>query len=188
MPRDTTDDARRADETGSDETGRHDAPRPPDGPEDQHPLWLGAKIATAMFLAHAICTLIGFETPTWGVIVAAYLATQAPWSGIESAKQRALATAVGLALGVAGAWGNQFVPEGFALVTFVAVGLVAGWMASRDATYLFAAVVATVITLTAQTGNETVLVEALRAAMMIAIGCAVGPAVVWAFETARGRA
>ena len=159
----------------------------PTSPEEDHPLWLGGKIAAAMFLADAICSVIGFESPTWSILVAAFLATQPPQQAQSNALKRVVATGLGLVLGVVGAWANQFVPTGAAAVTFVGIGLVCGWVATRDAAYLFTVVVATVITFTAQTGNETVLVEALRAALMIGIGCIVGPTVVWAVESLRAR-
>ena len=180
MPRDTTHE----DQADGDDDAR--APyRPPSSAQKDRVAWLALKIAGAMSLAHLAAVSIGFVQPTWTVIVAGYLAMQPPEGSLSSAGRRAWATAAGLALGIAGAWLHQFVPTGAVAVTFLVIGAVGAALAVRDATYMFAAVVATIITLTAQTGNETILVEALRAALMIAIGCVVGPAVVWAVERVR---
>lgn len=173
------------------DTGRFDARDyvPPQSPEEDHPLWLGGKIALAMVLTHLLCAWIGLTRPTFGVITAAFTATQPPDSSLSSAGQRLAATAAGVALGVGGAYANQFVPAGpwSAVATFAVIGLVAGLLATRSSTMIFTVVVAVVITLTAQDGNETVLAEAMQAAIMIGVGCIVGPAVVWAVEHGRGR-
>ena len=167
---------------------------PPETPEQDSPLWLGLKIAAAMFLADLIASTIGFEAPTWSIIVAAYLSTQPPLSSVGGAKEKLMAMVVGLALGTLFAWLHQFVPAQGVALTFGVIGFVAGALAVRSSNYVFAGVVATIVTFTAQTGEEPVLTEAVRAGCMIAIGCAVGPAVVWAVERlrawrhARGRA
>lgn len=163
-----------------------DAYEPPPSPDEDHPLWLGAKVAVAMFLTDfLLSTLIGFDAPTFGIIVAAFLATQPPQSSIGSALRKFAGALVGAGLGIAGAYANQFVPTNGAAVTFAVIGLVAGILATRSADLVFAVVLATVITFGGQTGNETVLVEGVQAALMILAGCVIGPAVVWAVEKLR---
>ncbi|WP_308915673.1 hypothetical protein [Jannaschia sp. LMIT008] len=178
MPRDTS--------AMADPEEAHDY-APPQSPEEDHPLWLAIKIGTAMFLADLVCSnLIGFSSPTWSIILAAYLSVQPPIAGRASAGRRLLAMLLGLSLGVAGAYANQFVPNGASAATFAVIGLVGGYMASKGADYLFAAVVATVITFVGQSGEETVFVEAMQAGIMILVGCIVGPGTAWTVERLRG--
>lgn len=183
MPKDTShaDDADRR--SGPDQTAAYE---PPESPVDDHPLWLGAKIATAMFLADILLsTVVGFQSPTWGILVAAFLATEPPQSSHSAALKKFAAAALGAVLGVAGAYANQFVPGNGAALTFAVIGLIGGILASRSADLIFAVVVGTVITFVGQTGNETVFVEAMQAALMILAGCVIGPSVVWAVEKLR---
>lgn len=158
---------------------------PPRSPEDDHPLWLALKVGLSMFLADLIASTIGFQAPTWSIILAAYLSTQPPQSSAGAAGRKLLAMVGGVALGVGSGYVHQFVPNQGVALTFAGLGLIAGVLATRSADYVFAAVVATVITFVAQTGEETVLVEGLRAAAMIVIGCLVAPAVVWSVERVR---
>ena len=172
-----------------DDDARDSAPyEPPEGPVDDHPLWLGTKIAIAMFLADLILsTGLKLESPTWGILVGAFLATEPPQNSGGAALKKIGAALIGAVLGIAGAYANQFVPGGASAVTFAVIGLVAGALASRSADLLFAAVVATVITFVGQTGNETVVGEAIMAAIMIGVGAIVGPLVVWTVERLRAR-
>ena len=161
-----------------------DAYEPPRSPEDDHALWLALKIGAAMFLANLIATNLGFMTPTWSIILAAYLAMEPPVSSAKTAFGKVIAMAVGLCLGIVGAYLNDGMTS-LPSVTFGVVGLVAGFLATRSANYLFAAVVATIITFTAQGGNQPIIEEAVAAACMIAIGCLTGPSVVWVVERLR---
>ena len=179
MPKDTV-------STASNDPNADGGYEPPQNPTDDHPGWLATKIAVAAFLADFIAsTLIGFPSPTWSIILATYLACQPPESGAASAGRKLLAMMVGVVLGVAGAWANQFVPNGASAATFLVIGIVGGTLAARSADYVFAAVVATVITFSAQSGEELVIVEALQAAIMIVVGCIVGPTVVFLVERFR---
>ena len=113
MPKDTV-------STASNDPNADGGYEPPQNPTDDHPGWLATKIAVAAFLADFIAsTLIGFPSPTWSIILATYLACQPPESGAASAGRKLLAMMVGVVLGVAGAWANQFVPNGASAATFL---------------------------------------------------------------------
>ena len=159
--------------------------QPPSSPEDDHPAWLGLKVATAMSLTHLICTGTGFAQPTFGIITAAFTATQPPQNSRSLALKRIGATVIGAGLGVGGALFRAEVPDGFAVAAFAVIGAVVGVVATWSEAMLFAVVVAVVVTLTAQEGNETILVEAVRGAITIVVGSLIGPAVVWAVEWGR---
>ena len=167
---------------GGGPAGADDAP---ETPEENTWLSLGVKMALAMFLADLVARLLGFENPTWAVISAAFLATGAPIGSFASAARRLGALAVGLALGTTGALlGDAF--SGVPSLHFALLGLVAGAIGSRSSDYLFAAVVGTVVTFA---GGDDPLPEVIATtACMVAIGCAVGPAVVWGVERAKGLA
>lgn len=158
---------------------------PPAQPEEDHPLWLALKIGLSMFLADLICSLIGFAAPTFAIITAAFLSVQPPQQSVGSAARKLVAVLVGASLGVAAAYGHSFLPANGIAATFAVIGLVGALLANRSSDYLFAVVVATVITFSAQSGEETVLVEALQGAATILIGCVVAPSVVWGVERLR---
>ena len=164
--------------------GARDAYHPPESAEDDHWLSLGAKVAIAMFLGDLVARASGFDDPTWSVISAAYLATSPPFASIGAVLRKLLALTVGIALGCGGA----FLAEPLAGVPslhFAVVGLIVGALATRSADYLFAAVVATIVTFVGARGGDPLPEVLTTTACMVIIGCAVGPGVVWSVE--RGR-
>lgn len=158
--------------------------RPPDGPEDDHWLALGIKVGAAMFIANVLARALGFEDPTWSVISAAFVATSPPLESVRAALKRLVAVAVGVVLGAAGAWASQLL-AGVPALHFALVGLVAGVLGTRSSTYLFAAVVGTIITFAGTGGNDPLPEVVTTTACMVALGCLVGPAVVWCVERTR---
>ena len=167
-------------------SGDDDAPayRSPDGPEDDDWWSLGLKVGLATVTGYLVAVACGFDTPTWSVLTAAFLATAPPASTIWSAGRRALAMLVGVALGGAGAYATTLFPQ-FPAASVAAVGFVAGALGSRSADYLFAAVVGTVVTFAGLNATDPLAEVIVATACMVLIGCVVGPAVVWGVERAR---
>ena len=157
---------------------------PPESPSDDHWFWLGLKVAVAMFIANWIAMRAGFASPTWSVLAAAFLATNPPLRSGKAALRKLIATAVGVAVGVAGVYAGEALAQMRSL-HFALVGAVTGLLGSRSPDYLYAAVVGTVITFTAANGNDPTVEVVTRTVCMILIGCAVGPAVVYGVERLR---
>lgn len=160
--------------------------QPPESPDQDTALWLGLKMACAMLLANFIALRLGFESPTWSVLTAAFLATSPPIASGKAALKKLVALAVGIVLGVAGALAADTLSS-VALLHLGVVGLVAGALGSRSPDYLFAAVVGTVVTFVGSAGGDPTMEVATRTVCMVLIGCAVGPAVVWVIERVRER-
>ena len=156
----------------------------PDGPEQHHWLWLGVKMALAMYLADLAARAAGFADPTLSVISAAFLATDGPLGSFRTAGRRVLALGVGLAVGTAGALAGDLL-SGVPSLHFALLGLVVGALGSRSSDYLFAAVVGTVVTFVGAGGSDPLVEVVVATGCMVAIGCVVGPAVVWATERLR---
>ena len=184
---------RATDEEGERRAARDHAERedgaysPPRSPEDDTALVLGLKVGIAMLLADMIARGIGFPSPTWSVLTAAFLATSPPIASANAAVKKIVAMLVGITLGVAGAYAAQAM-SAVPSLHFLVVGLVAGFLGSRSADYLFAAVVGTVVTFVGSGGGDPTAEVATRTVCMILIGCAVGPVVVWAVERVRRAA
>ena len=157
---------------------------PPQSPDEDHWLWLGLKVASAMMLANFVALRLGFEAPTWSVLTAAFLATSPPIASGKAAAKKLVALAVGIVLGVAGALMADAM-SGIATLHIGVVGLVAGMLGSRSPDYLFAAVVGTVVTFVGSGGGDPTMEVATRTVCMVLIGCAIGPAVVWVIERVR---
>ena len=168
----------------ADDDGRGDGYTPPQSPEDDHWLWLGLKVALAMFLAHSVARGCGFEQPTWSVLTAAFLATSPPVDSGHAALKKAFALLVGVTLGAAGAWAANLLSSVPGL-HFALVGIVAGALTSRSSEYMFAAVVGTVVTFAGSSGGDPLAEVVATTVAMVLIGCIVGPAVVWLLERAR---
>ena len=158
--------------------------RPPGSPGEDHPVPLAIKVGLSMALAHWLAVAAGFDTPTWSVLSAAYLATSPPFATPVAAAKKLLAAGIGIALGVAGAFAAQAL-EGSTLAHMALVGAVAGALATRSPDYLFAAVVGTIVTFVGASGGDPLAEVAVRTACMILIGCAAGPVVVFAVERVR---
>ncbi len=159
--------------------------RPPQSPAEDNAVALGLKISLAMLIADLVARrLFGFEAPTWSVVTAAYLATNPPIGSAGSALRKVAAMVVGLGLGAAGAYLGQAM-SGLPSVHFFFVGLVGGWLATRSADYVFAAVVGAIVTFIGLNGNDPIHETLASTALMIVIGCTVGPATVYAIERAR---
>ena len=156
----------------------------PQSPDRDHPLALGVKVGLAMWLADMIARALGFEAPTWSVLTAAFLATNPPLASARAAVRKTVALAVGLTLGVVGAYAAQAM-SGVPTVHFAVVGLFAGWLGSRSPDYLFAAVVGTVVTFVGSGGGDPTAEVATRTICMVLIGCVIGPVVVFAVERVR---
>ena len=155
--------------------------QPPQSPEDDHWLSLGIKVAAAMLIANIVATRSGFEDPTWTVLTAAFLATSPPIASAKAAGKKIVALFIGVALGAAGAYVAQSM-SGVPSLHFALVGLVAGALGSRSADYLFAAVVGTVITFIGSGGGDPLPEVIATTTVMVLIGCAIGPVVVWVVE------
>ena len=158
--------------------------RSPRSPADDHPLALALKIGLAMLLADAIARGLGFESPTWSVLTAAFLATSPPIESARAAVKKVIAMAVGLTLGVLGAFAAKAM-SGVPSIHFALVGAVTGLLGSRSPDYLFAAVVGTVVTFVGSGGSDPTIEVVTKTTCMILIGCLVGPAIVFAVERAR---
>ena len=169
---------------GPDEDGGEDAYRPPRSPGEDRPVPLALKVGLSMSLAHGAALAAGFQTTTWSVLAAAYLATSPPFATPVAAGKKLAAGAIGIALGVAGAFAAQIL-EGAVLVHMGLVGAVAGTLATRSPDYLFAAVVGTIVTFAGSAGGDPLAEVAVRTACLILIGCAVAPVVVFAVERVR---
>ena len=156
----------------------------PQSPDQDTWLALGLKVGIAMILADMIARGVGFASPTWSVLTAAFLATSPPIASAKAALKKMIAMAVGIGLGVAGAYAAQAM-SGVPSLHFLLVGAVAGILGSRSPDYLFAAVVGTVVTFVGSGGGDPTAEVATRTVCMILIGCAVGPAVVFAVERLR---
>ena len=154
---------------------------PPESAEDDHWLSLGVKVAVAMYLADTLSRAGGFDEPTWAVISAAYIATSPPFASLEAVLRKIVALAVGIALGFAGAYTATLL-SGIPSLHFVLVGLITGALATRSADYLFAAVVATIVTFAGAGGGDPLPEVLVTTACLVLIGCAVGPVVVWCVE------
>ena len=172
---------RRKDESGDGSPAEERGYTPPQKPEDDHFLSLGLKVAIAMLIADFVARRAGFDAPTWSVLTAAFLATSPPIASAKAAGKKLVALAVGIALGAAGAYAAQLL-ESVPSVHFAIIGLVAGFLGSRSADYLFAAVVGTVITFIGSGGGDPLIEVVTQTTAMVLIGCAVGPAVVWVIE------
>ena len=157
---------------------------PPQSPDEDHWAWLGLKVALAMLVANFAASKAGFDAPTWSVLTAAFLATNPPIASGHAALKKVVALAVGIALGVGGAFLASTMP-GPPLLHIGVVGLVAGALGSRSPDYLFAAVVGTVVTFVGAGGGDPLAEVATKTVCMVLIGCAVGPAVAWAVEKVR---
>ena len=155
--------------------------QPPESPDQDSALSLGLKMALAMLVADAVARGLGFDSPTWSVLTAAFLATSPPIASIHAAIKKLVAMAVGIALGAAGAWAAMAM-SGIPSFHFAIVGLVGGFLGSRSPDYLFAAVVGTVITFVGSGGGDPLPEVVTQTACMIVIGCVIGPAAAWAVE------
>ena len=158
--------------------------RPPQSPDRDAAWSLGLKMALAMLAADAVARGLGFESPTWSVLTAAFLATSPPIASARAALNKLVAMVVGIGLGVAGAWAAMAL-EGIPSLHFAIVGLVAGFLGSRSPDYLFAAVVGTVITFVGSGGGDPLAEVVTQTACMIVIGCLIGPAAALAVERFR---
>ena len=165
-------------------SGRDDDYQPPQSPGEDRPVSLALKVGLSMSLAHGAALLAGFQITTWAILAAAYLATSPPFATPVAAAKKMAAAAVGIALGVAGAFAAGAL-EGMVLLHMGLVGAVAGTLATRSPDYLFAAVVGTIVTFSGSAGGDPLAEVAVRTACLIFIGCAVGPAVVFAIERVR---
>ena len=159
---------------------------PPEAPEDNPWYVLGLKVALAMTAGYLLARLCGFESPTWTVLTAAFLATSPPIDSGRAAVKKAVALAVGVSLGAAGAYATQLLPQ-FPYLHIAVVGFVAGVLGSRSPDYLFAAVVGTVVTFVGSSGGDPLPEVVVQTTCMVLIGCAVGPATVWLVERVRAR-
>ena len=157
---------------------------PPQAPEDDTWYWLGAKVAVSMLLADLVARSGGFDSPTWSVLTAAFLATSPPVASAKAAGKKLVALAVGVALGAAGAWSAELL-SGVPALHFALIGMIAGILGSRSADYLFAAVVGTVVTFVGSGGGDPLPEVVTTTTCMVLIGCIVGPAVVWCMERIR---
>ena len=155
--------------------------KPPQTPEQDHFLSLGLKMAIAMLIADFVARRAGFESPTWAVLTAAFLATSPPVASAKAALKKLVALAVGVMLGAAGAYAAQLL-ESVPSIHFAIIGLIAGFLGSRSADYLFAAVVGTVITFVGSGGGDPLPEVIAQTTALVLIGCAIGPAVVWVVE------
>lgn len=167
-------------EAHDDDTGY----KPPETPQDDHPLSLALKVGVAMVIADTIARGLGFASPTWSVLTAAFLATSPPIASAKAAARKIVAMLVGIALGLVGAY-TAALMSGVPSIHFLLVGVVAGYLGTRSPDYLFAAVVGTVVTFVGVDGSDPTMEVAIRTVCMILIGCAVGPVVVWAIERAK---
>ena len=159
---------------------------PPSSPDEDSAFWLGLKVALAASIANFIAIRSGFDAPTWSVLTASFLATNPPIASGRAALRKMVALAVGIALGLAGAFMASAM-SGLPMLHIALVGLVAGALGSRSPDYLFAAVVGTVVTFVGSGGGNPPVEVAARTVVMVLIGCAVGPAVVWTVEKLRAR-
>ncbi|MBM2574732.1 FUSC family protein [Jannaschia sp. Os4] len=169
-----TDDARPAPERAA-----------PDGPEDDHPAWLAMKLGGAMALAYAVARLVGFEEPTWSVISAGFVAVEPPVDALRTARQRIVAMAIGVAIGVAAAYASGHLGIAGRAALMAVVGAAVAFVVNKASGLMFALVIAAVVAFAAPTAEETIPVEALRIAAMSLIGVLAAPLVVWAVEAAR---
>ena len=158
--------------------------KPPESPDEDHFVWLGLKVALAMLIANIVALRLGFDSPTWSVLTAAFLATSPPIASGKAAMKKIIALGVGIALGVAGALMADTMSS-IAMLHIGLVGLVAGMLGSRSPDYLFAAVVGTVVTFVGSGGSDPTMEVAVRTVCMVLIGCAIGPMVVWVIERIR---
>ena len=165
----------------ADESDDDEGYRPPEKPEDESWYWLGAKVALSMLVADSVARSAGFDSPTWSVLTAAFLATSPPIASAKAAGRKLVALAVGIALGAAGAWSADLL-SGVPSLHFAIVGLVAGVLGSRSSDFLFAAVVGTVVTFVGSGGGDPLPEVVTTTACMVMIGCTIGPAVVWLVE------
>ena len=154
---------------------------PPQKPEQESWYWLGAKVGLSMVLADLVARNAGFDSPTWSVLTAAFLATSPPIASAKAAGRKLVALAVGIALGAGGAYLAELL-SGVPAIHFALVGIVAGILGSRSSDFLFAAVVGTVVTFVGAGGGDPLPEVVTTTACMVMIGCAIGPAVVWAVE------
>lgn len=154
---------------------------PPETPQEDHPLSLAAKVGIAMVVADMIARGLGFASPTWSVLTAAFLATSPPIASAKAAGRKIVAMLVGIALGLVGAYAASMMSS-VPTIHFLLVGLVAGYLGTRSPDYLFAAVVGTVVTFVGSGGGDPTIEVAVHTVCMILIGCAVGPVVVWTIE------
>ena len=168
----------------SDADAGSDGYQPPQSPEDDHPLVLGLKVAFAMLIADFVARSLGFSQPTWTVLTAAFLATSPPVASAKAAGRKLVALGVGIVLGLVGAYAAGWL-SAVPSLHFALVGFVAGWLGTRSADYLFAAVVGTVVTFVGSGGGDPTIEVATQTVCMVLIGCAIGPAVVWAIERVR---
>ena len=178
---DTARDAKARDvaaDGASDEDGGY---RPPEKPEDETWYWLGAKVALSMVTADFVARSAGFDSPTWSVLTAAFLATSPPIASAKAAARKLVALAVGIALGAGGAYLAELL-SGVPSLHFALVGLVAGILGSRSSDFLFAAVVGTVVTFVGSGGGDPLPEVVTTTSCMVIIGCLIGPAVVWCVE------
>ena len=176
-------DAEGADGASEDRSG-DGGYRPPATPGEDHPVPLALKVGLSMSLAHWLALALGFHTTTWSVLAAAYLATSPPFATPVAAAKKLVAAAIGIALGVAGAFAAEALRD-LVVLHMGLVGAVAGVLATRSPDYLFAAVVGTIVTFAGSAGGDPLAEVAVRTASLILIGCAVGPAVVFAVERVR---
>ena len=160
--------------------------RPPASPDQDHPVALGLKVGIAMLIADSLARLLGFDSPTWSVLTAAFLATAPPFASAKAALRKVVALLVGIVLGVGGAFAAGAL-SGVPTLHFLLVGFVAGWLGSRSSDYLFAAVVGTVVTFVGSSGSDPTIEVAVRTICMVLIGCVVGPAVVAVVESVRAH-
>lgn len=124
-----------------------------------------------MFLADLIARrLFGFGSPTWSVLVAAFLSTSPPMGSLSAAGKTVIATLIGIAMGVACAYLSVVTP-GVPTLQFAVVGAIGGLLATRSPDHPFAAVVATVVAFVASGGGGPTIEVATEMVCMILIGC-----------------
>ena len=155
--------------------------QPPQAPDEDSALSLGIKVALAMLVADAVARGFGFESPTWSVLTAAFLATSPPIASLHAAFKKVVALMVGIALGALGAW-SAIQMAGVTPLHFAMVGLVAGFLGSRSPDYLFAAVVGTVVTFVGSGGGDPLPEVVTATTCMVLIGCVIGPVAAWLVE------
>ena len=160
--------------------------RPLGAPGD-HPAWLmGLRLALAVGASALVARLLGYGTPSWAIITAAYIATNPPAESLRTALSDLAAAVLGILFGLAAAW---TFPAGEAVPVwhFVLIAFVGGACATRHPAFVYTVVVGTVVAFSAGEGAETPIEVALDCAALILIAVVLAPGVVWALEWVRSR-
>ena len=158
-------------------------PQPHETAEQHAPAWLALKFALACFLVAALAKLAGYSNPTTGIISAAFLVASGPVESLRSAGARMAALAIGVILGIGGAfWAlpGEVVP----LLFFPLLGAAAGVLATWSRSFIYVTVIGVVVATTGVDAEDGVWATAAEVAVQVAISCFVAPAVVWAAEKA----